>query len=160
MQTRNHILALVAAAALLSTTSASAQTERKLFEGVSTYYVDVRTSTECGLSEDFIRKKVTFPLSYSDLRPVGLETADIYIGVKVGANRSSSSDRICYGLVEITANVTIWNVQIPFNKKVQYAEIPLSSYATSFLNYNAEDIGNLVEEKMKELVTDINMDNK
>lgn len=159
MQTRNHILALVAAAALLSTTSAMAQTEGKLFEGASTYFLEILTETKCGLTKDFIRKKAMFPLSYSNLTEGDKSSSDIWITLNVTATKLSRSEK-CFGVVNLTVDALLWSRQIPFNKKSHYAKIPLFAQHKIFANGAASDIGGVVEDSMKELVTTINMDNK
>lgn len=159
MGVRNHILALVVAAALLSTTSAMAQTEGKLFEGVSTYHLEISNEENCGITEDFVRRKALFPLSYSKLKQGEGTEADIIIDILLDATEMPGSEK-CYGAVEVRAGAMLWSITIPFNEKTIYAKVPLFERSKIYMNGDSEDIGGVVEELMKDLVTTINMDNK
>lgn len=160
MLARNHIFALVVGAALLSTTSAPAQTEKKLFNGVSTYHLSIDTSTTCGLSKEFIRKKALFPLSFSDLSESVSVFTDIWIHVSILADTMPGSEDRCYGAITVTSMAMLWQSQIPFNNTKKVSETSLFRRASIFLGHDTDFIGDKVEDYMKELVTTINLDNK
>lgn len=159
MKTRNQIWTLVAVATLLFATSASAQSKGKLFEGASTYYLEVLPDANCDLSENFIREKALFPLSSSRLKQGEPAEADVWISVEVGADIGTNTGA-CYGFVGVTANAILWSATIPFNKKNSYASIRLFQRRTVFLNHDRSEIGTIVEDLVKLLVTSINLDNQ
>lgn len=48
-----------------------AQTRSSLLKGAKTYYLQIQTGPSCpGVTEDYIRRKLSFPFSYSSLQSV------------------------------------------------------------------------------------------
>lgn len=160
MKARNLILTLVTGAALLLATGASAQTEGKLFEGASTYFLAIATTEKCGVSDAYARKRAMFPLSFVNLKEGTNLSSDFWISLEVNIRSNRDSKGRCYGVISISADAITWNAPIPFNKKRHFAEAPLFSQNFIVNHTDLDGLGDAIEDLMKELVTAINMDNK
>jgi hypothetical protein len=140
-----------------------AQTDDHLLGGLSKISIvieDLHTADrQCGLTDVAIRSAIMYPLSSTKLGVVSSSEAAFYVNINT---LFLTEDKLCFSNVLVKV-YSYADVKLTFSGSTKVAEVLLwdsGSVLYSNLSSHARYIRDDIEEKVKSVITDWNLDNK